>query len=132
MGVEATAAAKEESVSVMPAPISPLKLAFDYRITGNADFSPVRVFNDGERVYMEMPESLRTGEHPVFMLIDEKGNEMVVNYRREVDASSERVHYVVDKLFGKGELRKGKEVVKISWKRQEKNWWTREQNVSVP
>ncbi len=123
MGVEAAATVKEESSNVMPGPVSPLKLAFDYRILGDATFMPVRIFNDGERVYMEMPDSLRTGEHPVFMLIDEKGNEMVVNYRREIDQSTNRIHYVVDKLFNKGELRMGSEVVKISWKRQEKSWW---------
>jgi type IV secretion system protein VirB9 len=124
MGAEASATAKEESSSVMPAAVSPMKLAFDYRINGDADFTPVRVFNDGERVYMEMPDNLRTGENPVFMLIDEKGNEMVVNYRREIDPSTNRIHYVVDKLFNKGELRMGPNVVKISWKRQEKNWWS--------
>ena len=82
------------------------------------------MFNDGERVYMEMPDSLRNGENPVLLLKDEKDHEMVVNYRREVDRTTGTIHYVVDKLFSKAELRRGSEVVKISWKRKETNFWS--------
>lgn len=123
MGVEAEAQAKDEGLNVLPVAVSPQKLAFDYRVDGDADFKPVRVFNDGERVYMEMPDSLRNGENPVLLLKDEKDKEMVVNYRREVDGTTGTIHYVVDKLFSKAELRRGSEVVKISWKRQEKSFW---------
>lgn len=123
MGFEADAKAKEEVSNVLPVAVSPQKLAFDYRVDGDANFKPVRVFNDSERVYMEMPESLRNGENPVLLLKDEKDKEMVVNYRREVDRTTGTIHYVVDKLFSKAELRRGTEVVKISWKRQEKSFW---------
>lgn len=121
MGVEAEAKAKDEGSNVMSVAVAPQKLAFDYRVDGDADFKPVRVFNDGERVYIEMPDSLRHGENPVLLLKDEKDKEMVVNYRRDVDGTTGTIHYVVDKLFSKAELRRGSEVVKISWKRQEKN-----------
>lgn len=123
MGAESTAAAKEEGLNVMPAAVAPEKLAFDYQVDGNADFKPQRVFNDGERVYMAMPDSLRNGENPVFSLLDEKGNQMVVNYRRVVDQTTGSVHYVVDKLFAKGELRRGSEKVSVSWTRKEKSFW---------
>ena len=123
MGIEAEAKAKDERSNVMPAAVSPQKLAFDYRVEGDVDFKPVRVFNDGERVYIEMPESLRNGENPVLLLKDEKDKEMVVNYRREVDGGTGTIHYVVDKLFSKAELRRGSEVVKMSWKRHEKSFW---------
>ena len=123
MGAEAAAVAKEEGLNVMPVAVRPEKLAFDYRVDGDADFKPLRIFNDGERVYMAMPDSLRTGESPVFSLIDEKGNQMVVNYRSEVDQTSGTIHYVVDKLFAKGELRRGAENVAISWKQKEKSFW---------
>jgi type IV secretion system protein TrbG len=122
-GMEAAVQAKEESLNVMPNAVAPQKLAFDYRVEGSGDFKPLRIFNDGERVYMEMPDSLRHGENPVFILLDEKGNEMVVNYRREADQTTGTIHYVVDKLFNKGELRRGSETIKISWKRKEKSFW---------
>lgn len=117
-------AAKDEGLHVMSSAVPPEKLAFDYKLFGDADFKPVRVFNDGERVYMEMPEGIHTGEHPVFSLVDEKGNLMVVNYRSHVDPASGKTHYVVDKLFNRGELRRGSEKVEVSWTRKEKHWWS--------
>jgi type IV secretion system protein VirB9 len=123
MGEDAAAIAKEDGLRVMSTSVSPDKLAFDYRVDGDAEFKPLRVFNDGERVYMEMPDSLRLGENPVLMLIDEKGGAMVVNYRRQEDAETKKIHYVVDKLFSKAELRIGSEKVQISWKRKEKSFW---------
>lgn len=122
-GVEADAKVKEEGTNVMQNAVSIDKLAFDYRVSGDADFKPLRVFNDGERVYLEMPDSLRNGENPILMLIDEKGGAMVVNYRREEDPGTGKIHYIVDKLFSKAELRAGSDKVEISWKRKEKSFW---------
>jgi len=123
MGEAEASKVKDEGFQVTRAAVSPEKLAFDYRITGDSEFKPVRVFNDGERVYMEMPDSLHAGESPILLLLNEKGEAMVVNYRREEDPETRKVHYVVDKLFSKAELRVGSETIKISWKRKEKSFW---------
>lgn len=120
-GREADAAAKEEGLNAMPRAVPSGDIDLDYRITGDADFKPSNVFNDGERVTMMMPKSLRTGEQPVFIQIDEKGNAMVTNYRREVSSETGDIRYVVDKLFAVGELRRGGETVKIGWKKKERN-----------
>ena len=125
MGSDAAAASKEDGLNVMPVAVSPSQLAFDYRIEGDADFKPLRVFNNGEQVFMAMPDSLKNGENPAFLLIDDSGKAMVVNYRRDVDKTTGAVHYVVDKLFAKGELRRGSESIKIDWKRKEKSFWNR-------
>lgn len=114
---------KEQNLNVMATAVAPGQLAFDYRIDGDAEFKPMRVFNNGEQVFMAMPDVLRNGENPAFVLINEEGKEMVVNYRRDVDPNTGAIHYVVDKLFAKGELRRGKETVKISWQRKEKRFW---------
>ena len=114
---------KEQRLNVMAAAVSPGQLAFDYRVDGSAEFKPLRVFNNGEQVFIAMPDVLRNGENPAFILIDAEGKEMVVNYRRDVDSATGAIHYVVDKLFAKGELRRGKETVKISWQRKEKSFW---------
>lgn len=124
VGVAAAAQAKEESQKVMTRPVAIDKLDFEYRVDGKADFRPVRVFNDGSRVYMEMPIGIRAEESPVLVLLDEKGNAMVVNYRVEDDPESKKIHYVVDKLFAKGELRLGSEKVQITWKKREKSFWS--------
>lgn len=128
MGAESAAIAKEESRNVMPTYVSPEKYANDYRVDGDADFKPLRVFNDGERTYIALPDSVRTSEHPSFNLLDEKGNVMVVNFRETVDEETGAIHYVVDKLFSKAELRRGSEKITISWKRKEKSFWTRSFN----
>lgn len=127
MGEEAEAFQKEEGLRAMPRSVPSGDIDLDYRITGDTDFKPLNVFNDGERVTMMMPESLRTGENPVFIQIDEKGNAMVLNYRREVSSTTGAIRYVVDKLFAQGELRRGSETVKISWKKKEKSFfdWSR-------
>lgn len=123
MGADAEVQTKEDSTRVMPSAVSPNKLAFDYRVSGNAEFKPVRIFNDGERVYIEMPSSIKNDVHPIFMLIDEKGDATVVNYRTEEDETTGTVHYVIDKLFAKAELRSGEKKIQISWKRKEKSFW---------
>lgn len=127
-GHVAEAKAKEEASNVMPAAVAPDKMAFDYRIEGDADFKPLRVFNDGERVYIAMPEDVRHGEYPTLSLLDDKGNHMVVDYRRTVDEKTGTIHFVVDKLFNKAELHRDKEKVEIVWKRKEKSrfaFWER-------
>lgn len=120
MGRAAEAKAKDEATNIMPASVSPDKIAFDYRIEGDADFRPIRVFNDGERVYIAMPDDIRHSEYPTLSLIDEKGNAMVIDYRRTLNEKTGTIHYVVDKLFSKAELIRDSEKVRITWKRKEK------------
>lgn len=125
MGAEQAAAVKEESRNVMPTYVSPEKFANDYRIDGSADFKPLRVFNDGERTYIALPDSVKSMGRPSFNLLDDKGQIMVVNFRETIDEETGAVHYVVDKLFAKAELRRDSEKVTISWKRKEKSFWSR-------
>jgi type IV secretion system protein VirB9 len=112
---------KKTRGNILPAPVNIAKLDFGYRMEGKADFQPIRVFNDGERTYFEMPDSLNTGENPVLFLYDENNDVMMVNYRREEDPETRKVHYVVDKLFVHCELRAGSDSVQIWWKKKEKS-----------
>ncbi|WP_304350894.1 TrbG/VirB9 family P-type conjugative transfer protein [Comamonas testosteroni] len=124
-GKAVIAQAKEQSLNVMPAAVPPEQMAFDYRIDGDADFKPVRVFNDGERTYITMPEDVRRGEYPTLSLLDEDGKTMVVDYRRKINQKTGEISFQVDKLFHKAELHRGKEKVRIIWIRKEKtlfNW----------
>lgn len=115
--------AKDVKDNIMSRAVSPEKMDFNYKIEGNAAFKPLRVFNDGERVYMEMPDSLKSGENPMLMLLDENGKVMVVNYRREEDPDTGTIHYVVDKLFSQAELRLGPEKVRITAMKKNKSFW---------
>lgn len=117
----AEAKAKDETANVMRTPVSPEKMAFDYQVDGDSDFRPVRVFNDGERTYITMPEEVRRGEYPTLSLIDENGKLMVVDYRRRLNEMTGEVSFEVDKLFSKAELHRGNEKIRIIWKRKQKS-----------
>jgi len=69
-------------------------LNFNYEIDGpNLPWKPVRVFDDGTRVYIQMPESMRATEAPALLVQTRSGDTALVNYRLR------QGYYVVDKLF---------------------------------
>jgi P-type conjugative transfer protein TrbG len=55
------------------------KLDFNYRLSGNRNLQPVRVFNDGTHTYLQMPQSMR--EVPVLFAVGSDGSDTLVNYR---------------------------------------------------
>jgi type IV secretion system protein TrbG len=77
-------------------------LSFRYRIEGDdPPWRPLRVFDDGRKVYIEMPSGLSQGEAPPLFVAGSNGSPNLVNYR--VRGS----YYIVDHLFGAAELRLG-------------------------
>jgi type IV secretion system protein TrbG len=77
-------------------------LSFRYRIEGDdPPWRPVRVFDDGRKVYIEMPSGLSQGEAPPLFVAGSNGRPNLVNYRVR------GVYYIVDQLFGAAELRLG-------------------------
>jgi type IV secretion system protein TrbG len=85
-------------------------LNFRYRIVGDADFAPARVFDDGAKVYIQFPSSLPQGEAPPLFVQGSNGKPALVNYRVKGNT------YIVDRLFAVAELRLGTKpqaVVKI-------------------
>lgn len=101
------------------------KLDFQYTVTGgdnNSRFKPVRVFNDGTHVYLQMPEEMKSSEAPALLLLDKSNKPELVNYRLKDN------YYVVDKLFDKAMLVIGaegsQERVQIEWTAHKKrSWW---------
>ena len=73
-------------------------LDFEYTITGEASWKPLRVYNDGMKTYIQMPSSMKYQEAPIFMVLDKGDNNQLVNYRLKEN------NYIVDKLFKKGIL----------------------------
>lgn len=88
----------------IPAPppaFTPESLNLRYRIDGDKpDWRPLSAFDDGQQVFIEMPEKIRTMEAPPLFVIGDDGAELV-NYRVQGK------YYVVDRLFTKAELRLG-------------------------
>jgi type IV secretion system protein VirB9 len=87
-------------------------LNFAYRIEGDAtSWRPVRVFDDGRQVFIQMPADLARGEAPPLFILGPQGDAQLVNYRLRGR------YYVVDRLFAEAELRLGKrsqQVVRIT------------------
>lgn len=76
-------------------------LKFRYRLEGDAPWKPLRVFDDGAKVYIQFPASLKQGEAPPLFVIGNDGKAALVNYR--VKGTT----YIVDRLFAAAELRLG-------------------------
>jgi P-type conjugative transfer protein TrbG len=77
-------------------------LDFDYRIEGdNPTWRPVRAFDDGRQVFVELPASVAQNEAPPLFVIADDGKAELVNYRQRGR------YYVIDRLFGAAELRLG-------------------------
>ncbi len=88
------------------------KLRFRYEITGDTPpWRPLSAFDDGSKVYIEMPHALAQGEAPPLFIIGAEGDGQLVNYRVRQN------YYIVDRLFGAAELRLGgnnQQIVRIS------------------
>lgn len=100
----ALTARNREAASVPPAVpgIDLAALDFRYRIEGDRTrWRPIRAFDDGRQVFIELPESIGQSELPPLFVAGAKGSGELVNYRL-------RGRYlVVDRLFETAELRLG-------------------------
>ncbi len=77
-------------------------LNFEYRLTGDdPDWKPVRVFDDGRQVFIQMSASIATTDMPPLFVLNDENDAELVNYRVRGN------YYVVDRLFRAAELRLG-------------------------
>ena len=92
--------------------VSRLNFNYDIRPVGAAGgglfhsaspprWTPVRVFDDGSKTYIQFPSNLASSEAPPLFLVGQHGGAELVNYRFS------NGYYVVDRLFGVAELRLG-------------------------
>jgi P-type conjugative transfer protein TrbG len=97
----AAANAKQEAVDppgesndiVKVAAVDPAQINFAYTVAGpNVPWKPVRAFDDGSHVYVQMPAGMSLSEAPALLINAGSGTQMV-NYRVKGN------YYVVDRLF---------------------------------
>jgi type IV secretion system protein VirB9 len=94
--------AKAQAVSSIDTGLNLGALDFDYRITGDTpDWTPVRVFDDGRQVYIQMPDTIASTDMPPLFVLGARGEAELVNYRIRGN------YYLVDQLFSAAELRLG-------------------------
>lgn len=73
--------------------VDPAQLDFAYKVGGESvPWKPIRAFDDGSRVFIQMPAGMKTSEAPALLINAGSGTQMV-NYRVKGD------YYVVDRLF---------------------------------
>ncbi|AXB76576.1 P-type conjugative transfer protein TrbG [Novosphingobium sp. P6W] len=97
-----TAAETLERTRPIAQGIDPAALNFAYAIDGDRPaWRPVRAFDDGRQAYIEFPIGIATGEMPPLFVLGEDSEAELVNYRVQGR------FMVVDRLFGKAELRLG-------------------------
>lgn len=93
-------------------------LFFDYRVKGKNDsLKPVRVFDDGEKTFIQISRETQTREAPVLVVLGSDGKQEMVNYRVKGDM------YIVDRLFDRAELilGTGKKARKVEIERERKS-----------
>ncbi|GAB6194291.1 P-type conjugative transfer protein TrbG [Desulfocastanea catecholica] len=56
------------------------KLNFNYEVNGKAAWKPERVFDDGLKTYIRLPDATRSGEMPA-LLVRKGDKDVLVNYR---------------------------------------------------
>ncbi len=77
-------------------------LDFKYEIEGDdPDWKPIRVYNDGVKTIIELPEKAKYTNVPVLSVMDDSDEKAIVNYRLLNN------RFVVDKLFAKAILVSG-------------------------
>lgn len=98
---EATDPPGDSGDVVKVANVDPAQLNFAYTVAGgHVPWKPIRAFDDGSRVYIQMPSGMKTSEAPA-LLIDAGGGTQMVNYRVAGN------YYVVDRLFSNAILVSG-------------------------
>jgi type IV secretion system protein TrbG len=84
---------------LLPALVTAGRLNFGYDIHGgNEHMRPLRVFDDGEKTYLQMPAEIKNRDAPVLLIVGNDGKGEMTNYRVQ------RQTYIVDRLFDRANL----------------------------
>jgi type IV secretion system protein TrbG len=93
-------------------------LCFDYKVKGKSEsLKPVRVFDDGQKTFIQISRETQIREAPVLVVLGQDGKQEMVNYRVKGDM------YIVDRLFGRAELilGTGKKTQKVEIERERRS-----------
>ncbi|MDR1744519.1 MAG: TrbG/VirB9 family P-type conjugative transfer protein, partial [Planctomycetota bacterium] len=100
-----TAAAAKREIATIPETNEYLgDLDFGYTVSGRASWKPVRVYNDGTKTILEMPDTFRQEDAPTLLVVRREGrifrksDQVLVNYRVQ------NGRYIVDAVFDQAVL----------------------------
>lgn len=79
-------------------------LSFNYYLQGKKrPWYPEKVYDDGKKVYIHLPEKAKYYETPVVFVVGEDGKYELVNYRLK-SSKEGKLYFVVDRLFNRAVL----------------------------
>lgn len=96
--------ANEDSKIIDTDTVDPKNIHFNYKVSGDTDaaFDPVQVFDDGRRVYIQMPDDLTSKQLPaLFELAPDGYTQRIINFNYK------KPYYIVYKLFDEAILKYG-------------------------
>lgn len=82
-------------------------LSFNYELSGSVPWKPVRVYNDGRKTIIEMPDKMQQTESPTLLVVSKEGGlftddeTVMINYRVQSN------RYIVDAVFDRAILISG-------------------------
>ncbi|MDX8355391.1 TrbG/VirB9 family P-type conjugative transfer protein [Cognatiyoonia sp. IB215182] len=106
--VARAAAVRQRGVETTQGAVPAEDLDFNYNISGNGAFRPLRVYTDGQRTYIDLPDNYR-GETPVLLAGTGQSNG-VVNVR----VSRDRRQLIADRSLSNFSLQVGRTRIRIS------------------
>jgi type IV secretion system protein VirB9 len=100
--------------------ITPDELRFSYEINSRSKYpwTPIRVFDDGKKTFIQMPKEMRVSEAPALFLLEDGCEPLLTNYRVKGD------YYIVDRLLERAELRVGPSK-RVTIELERPNWFER-------
>lgn len=79
------------------------KYNYNYTLSGTDEIAPIRVFDDGDFTYFQFRK--KNTELPAFFIVDDQGNEGIVNFRSRGD------YVVIERVASRFTLRSGTNIV---------------------
>ncbi len=102
--IKTTAAAKREAATIPETKEYLGDLDFNYAVGGKASWKPVRVYNDGSKTILEMPDTLRQKEAPTLLVVRRDGRLLKKNEQVMVNYRVQNGRYIVDAVFDQAVL----------------------------
>lgn len=82
-------------------------LSFDYKVTGDAPWKPVRVYHDKRKTIIQMPFAMKQTEAPTLLLLRKEGGLFGSEETEEIPADLKDDRFIVDMIIDKAILISG-------------------------
>ncbi len=100
-----TAAAAKREIATIPETNEYLgDLDFAYTVSGRASWKPVRVYNDGVKTILEMPDTFQQKDAPTLLVVRREGRIFKKSEQTLVNYRVQNGRYIVDAVFDQAVL----------------------------